>query len=69
MFINSQYQNFTRPSLLTTPRALVLKVGVSCEWKMANCVASYSQEDQGKAVLAVYIAAKDVLAAFQDKVH
>ena len=49
--------------MLAKRSALVLKVGVSYEWKMAKCVASYSQARLDKDVLAIYIAAKHVLAA------
>ena len=47
--------------MLARQSALVLKVGVLCGMKMATCVASYSQRKL--TILAVYIAAKDVLAA------
>ena len=46
-------------------------MGVSYVWKMVGCVASYSQI-KGKAVLSVYIAAKDVLASlhyYQAEAH
>ena len=41
--IRSSKRCFTRPSSLTRRSTLVLKVGVSIRWKMAICVASYSQ--------------------------
>ena len=48
--------------MLARQSALVLRVGVLYGMKMAICVASYSQGRLiDKAVLAVYIAAKDVL--------
>jgi len=49
--------------MLAKRSALILKVGVSYGRKVAICIASYIQIDYDKAVLAVYIAAKDVLAA------
>ena len=39
----SSERRFTRSSLPTRWSTLVLKVGVSCGWKMTKCVASYSQ--------------------------
>ena len=34
---------FTLPSFLARRSALVLKVDVSCVWKMMKCISSYSQ--------------------------
>ena len=48
--------------MLAGQSALVLKVGVSYGWKMMKGIASYSQ-NYYKTVLAIYIAAKHVLAA------
>ena len=59
----SSKRHFTHPSLLTRQSTSILKVGVSYESKVVKCVASYSQRRlRGKAILAVYIAEKDVLA-------
>ena len=48
----SSKRRFTRPPLLTRRNALVLKVGVSCKWKMTKCVASYSQRRLRKACIS-----------------
>ena len=50
------------PSLLARQSASALKVGVSYKSKMANFMPVIAKEDWAKAILAVYIAAKDVLA-------
>ena len=52
-FIYNSKGCFAHPLLLARQTDLVLKVAVSCKWKMAKFVASYSQKRLTLALVKV----------------